>query len=127
MFEQNLRKWAILDNKIRASNAELKEMRNQRDQLSSTICNTMKTNGWQDKKINTGDSIITYCEKNETSSLTFTYLEKCLAEIMPEKEKVQFIIKYLKDKREVKRTTDLRRVFTKEKEKEKDTGGDETE
>ena len=69
MFEQNLRKWAILDNKIRASNAELKEMRNQRDQLSSTICNTMKTNGWQDKKINTGDSIITYCEKNETSTI----------------------------------------------------------
>jgi hypothetical protein len=85
----------------------------------------MKTNGWQNKKINTGDSIITYCEKNETSSLTFTYLEKCLAEIMPEKEKVQFIIKYLKDKREVKRTTDLRRVFNKAK--ENDTGGDETE
>jgi hypothetical protein len=52
-------------------------------------------------------------------------LEKCLAEIMPEKEKVQFIIKYLKDKREVKRTTDLRRVFNKAK--ENDTGGDETE
>jgi hypothetical protein len=117
-FEQNLRKWAILDNKISASNAEIKEMRSQREQLSTTICNTMKTNGWQNKKINTGDSIITFCEKNETSSLTFTYLEKCLAEIIPEKDKIQFIIKYLKDKREVKRVADLRRVFT---------GGDETE
>jgi hypothetical protein len=118
-FEQNLRKWAILDNKIRASNAEVKEMRTQRDQLSTTICNTMKTNGWQNKKINTGDSTITYCEKNERSSLTFTYVEKCLAEIMPDKEKVQFIMKYLKEKREVKRVTDLRRVFI--------TGVDETE
>jgi hypothetical protein len=118
-FEQNLRKWAILDNKIRASNAEVKEMRTQRDQLSTTICNTMKTNGWQNKKINTGDSTITYCEKNEMSSLTFTYVEKCLAEIMPDKEKVQFIMKYLKEKREVKRVTDLRRVFI--------TGVDETE
>jgi hypothetical protein len=111
MFEENLKKWALLDNKIRASNAEVREMRTQRDQLSSTICNLMKTNGWQNKKINTGDSIITYCEKNETSSLTFTHLEKCLAEIIPEKEKVQQIIKYIKDKREVKRTSDLRRVF----------------
>jgi len=115
MFEQDLRKWAILDNKIRASNAEIKGLRNERDQLSTTICNTMKTNGWQNKKINTGDSIITYCEKNETSSLTFTYLEKCLAEIIPEKDKVQYIIKYLKEKREVKRTTDLRRVFNRDK------------
>jgi Lhr-like helicase len=122
MFEQDLRKWAILDNKIRASNAEIKGLRNERDQLSTTICNTMKTNGWQNK-INTGDSIITYCEKNETSSLTFTYLEKCLAEIIPEKEKVQYIIKYLKEKREVKRTTELRRVFNKNK----DTSGYETD
>ena len=123
MFEQDLRKWAILDNKIRASNAEIKGLRNERDQLSTTICNTMKTNGWQNKKINTGDSIITYCEKNETSSLTFTYFEKCLAEIIPEKEKVQYIIKYLKEKREVKRTTELRRVFNKNK----DTSGYETD
>ncbi len=123
MFEQDLRKWAILDNKIRASNAEIKGLRNERDQLSTTICNTMKTNGWQNKKINTGDSIITYCEKNETSSLTFTYLEKCLAEIIPEKEKVQYIIKYLKEKREVKRTSELRRVFNKNK----DTSGYETD
>ena len=123
MFEQDLRKWAILDNKIRASNAEIKGLRNERDQLSTTICNTMKTNGWQNKKINTGDSIITYCEKNETSSLTFTYLEKCLAEIIPEKEKVQYIIKYLKEKREVKRITELRRVFNKNK----DTSGYETD
>jgi hypothetical protein len=50
-------------------------------------------------------------------------LEKCLAEIIPEKEKVQYIIKYLKEKREVKRTTELRRVFNKNK----DTSGYETD
>lgn len=125
MFEENLKKWALLDNKIRASNAQIKEMRNQRDQLSSSICNLMKTNGWQNKKINTGDSIITYCERNETSSLTFTYLEKCLGEIIPEKDKVQQIIKYLKDKREVKRVTDLRRVF--QNKAQNSTCEDETE
>jgi hypothetical protein len=109
MFEQNLRNWAILDNKIRASNAELKEMRNQRDQLSTTICNTMKTNGWQNKKINTGDSIITYCEKNETSSLTFTYLEKCLAEIIKNEHQVKQIVDYVKQNREIKVASEIKR------------------
>ncbi len=118
-FQQNMRKWALLDNKIRESNAEIKTMRTEREKLSTTICDYMKTNGLQNKKINTGDSIITFCEKNETQSLTFTYLEKCLAEIIPEKDRVQQIIRYIKDKRETKKTTDLRRVFH--------TSGNETE
>ena len=122
-FEQNMRKWALLDNKIRSSNTEIKELRNQREQLSTTICDFMKSNGWENKKINTGDSTITFCEKNETSSLTFGYLEKCLGEIISDKDNVQYIIKYLKDKREVKKSNDLRRVFIKKN----NTSGYETE
>ena len=110
-FEQNLRKWAITDNKIRTSNTELKDLRKQRETLSSSICTFMKTNGMENKKISTGDSIITFCEKKETSSLTFGYVEKCLGEIIADKDNVAYIIKYLKDNREVKKSNDLRRVF----------------
>ena len=110
-FEQNLRKWAITDNKIRTSNTELKDLRKQRETLSSSICTFMKTNGMENKKISTGDSIITFCEKKETSSLTFGYVEKCLGEIIADKDNVAYIIKYLKENREVKKSNDLRRVF----------------
>lgn len=111
-FEQCMRKWAILDNKIRASNKELKTMRSQKGDISSTVCEFMKTKGLENKKIETGDSVISFYEKNEFSSLTFGYIEKCLGEIIPDKEKVEHIIKYLKDKREIKKSNDLRRRFT---------------
>ena len=65
----------------------------------------------ENKKISTGDSIITFCEKKETSSLTFGYVEKCLGEIIADKDNVAYIIKYLKENREVKKSNDLRRVF----------------
>ena len=122
-FEKYMRKWAMLDNKIRESNAELKEMRKEKENASATICDFLKSKGLEKKKIETGDSVITFYEKNEFSSLTFGYLEKCLGEIIPEKDSVEYIIKYLKDKREIKKTNDLRRVFSKKQ----NTSGYETD
>ena len=119
-FEQDMRKWAILDNKIRASNNELKGLRSQKAEVGSSICEFMKTKGLENKKVDTGDSIISFYEKNEYPALTFGYIEKCLGEIILDKEKIAIIIKHLKDKREIKKSNDLRRRF-------KDTSGHETD
>jgi hypothetical protein len=119
-FERDMRKWAILDNKIRASNNELKGLRSQKAEISSSICEFMKTKGLENKKVDTGDSIISFYEKNEYPALTFGYIEKCLGEIISDKDKIAIIIKHLKDKREIKKSNDLRRRF-------KDTGGYETD
>ena len=119
-FEKDMRKWAILDNKIRAANQELKEMRSQKTKIGSTICEFMKTKGLENKKVDTGDSIISFYEKNEYSTLTFAYIEKCLGELISDKDKVLHIIKHLKDKREIKKSNDLRRRF-------KNTSGYETD
>ena len=121
-FEKDMRKWAILDNKIRAANHELKDMRSQKTEIGSTICEFMKTKGLENKKVDTGDSIISFYEKNEYPALTFAYIEKCLGEIISDKEKVTTIVKHLKDKREIKKSNDLRRRF-----KDKDTSGYETD
>ena len=121
-FEQSMRKWTILDNKIRATSQELKTMRSQKSEVGSTICNFMKTKGLENKKIEIGDSTVSFYEKNEYPSLTFGYIEKCLGEIISDKEKVATIVKHLKDKREIKKSNDLRRRF-----KNKDTGGYETD
>ncbi len=119
-FEQDMRKWAILDNKIRASNNELKGLRSQKAEVGSSICEFMKTKGLENKKVDTGDSIISFYEKNEYPALTFGYIEKCLGEIISDKDKIAIIIKHLKDKREIKKSNDLRRRF-------KDTRGHETD
>lgn len=110
-FEKNMRKWAILDNKIRASNEELRIMREQKSEIASTICEFMKSKGLENKRIDTGDSVISFYEKNEYPALTFGYIEKCLGEIISDKDKVALIIKHIKEKREIKKSNDLRRNF----------------
>jgi hypothetical protein len=113
-LESDLRTWAQLDNKIRAATAELKTLRTNRDEIGTRVCDTMKQRGIENKKIDTGDSVITLYEKNDYSSLTYGYVEKCLGEIITDKEHVAHIMNYLKSKREVKKSTDLRRTFKKD-------------
>jgi hypothetical protein len=82
----------------------------------------MKSKGLEKKRIDTGDSVITFCEKNEYQTLTFGYIEKCLGEII-EKDKVSIIMKHLRDKREVKVSNELRRRFNNNNNNNESTSG----
>jgi hypothetical protein len=112
-FEDRVRHWTVLDNKIRLANSQIKEMRTTRDNLSKTVCEYMKQNGLDSRKIEIADSKIEVYEKKEYSSITMGYLEKRLAEIIPEEESVKYILQYLRDKRDIKKSIDLKRTFNK--------------
>ena len=48
------------------------------------------------------------CEKKEYSPLTYSYIEQCLAKIISEQSHVDYIIRYLKNNREIKVTVELK-------------------
>jgi hypothetical protein len=112
-FEDNVRQWTILDTKIRLANTQLREMRTARDSLSKSVCDHMKQTGIDKRKIEIADSKIEVSEKKEYSSLTMGYLEKCLSAIIQEQESVKHILQYIKDKREIKKSVELKRTFNK--------------
>ena len=112
-FEDNVRQWTILDTKIRLANTQLREMRTARDNLSKSVCDNMKQTGIDKRKIEIADSKIEVSEKKEYSSLTMSYLEKCLSAIIQEQESVKHILQYIKDKREIKKSIELKRTFNK--------------
>ena len=111
IFSDMIRKWTVADTQIRSLNSQLRDLRSSRDALTTNVCDYMKSHGLNNRKIEISDSVLSYYEKTETSSLSYTYLEKKLVEIIPEKEQVEYIIKYLKDNRETKKIPDLRRVY----------------
>jgi hypothetical protein len=112
-FEDNVRQWTILDTKIRLANSQIKEMRTMRDSLSKKVCEHMKQTGIDNRKIEIADSKIEVVEKKEYSSLTMGYLEKCLTAIIQEQDSVKHILQYIKDKRDIKKSIELRRTFNK--------------
>jgi hypothetical protein len=70
----------------------------------------MKSKNLLQNKIEINGGELAIYEKKEYSSLTFGYIEKCLAEIISDKSQVDYIIHYLKEKRTVEMVLDIRRT-----------------
>ena len=64
------------------------------------------------KKIGITNGELKVVEKKEYSPLSYGYIEKKLEEIIPDKSHVEYIIQYLKDKREINITQELRSNYT---------------
>lgn len=112
-FIQNIKRWTLLDSQIKIINEKTKSIREERHQLSAHICHYLENNpNLKNKRIGIHDGEICMYEKKEYPPLTFSYVEECLGKIIPEKKSVDFIIQYLKENRAVKKSMDLRRIYS---------------
>lgn len=110
-LNDSLKQWLRLDTQIRMANQQIRDLRKEKDNVTSSVCDYMKTHGMEKRRIEAPDSRIELYEKKEYSTLTYGFLEKHLGDIMPDSDNVKQIIDYLKSKREVKKSTDLKRIF----------------
>lgn len=112
-FISDIKRWVAIDNEIKKNNENLKILRDNKLSITSNICNYMNTHTLQDKRIEISDGYLKCFDKKEYSPLTFQYIEDCLHKIIKNDEQVQYIIKYLKDNRDIKTYKDLRRNESK--------------
>ena len=108
---ENIQKWTILDSQLKKINEKNKECRDIKSKLSTAICQYLKENNMQNTKIETPNGQIKLYDKKDYSPLTFGYVEECLGKLIPDKSQVDFVIQYLKTNREIKTSTDLRRIY----------------
>lgn len=112
-FIENVKKWVLIDSQLKIVNEKTRKMRTIKNGLTDEICIYMSENNIKNNKISISDGELKIYEKKEYSQLTFGYIEKCLAEIIPEKTNVEYIINYLKEKREITVSNDIRRNIEK--------------
>ncbi len=112
-FINDIKKWVAIDNEIKKNNENLRILRENKNNITSNICSYMDTNTLQDKRIEISDGYLKCFEKKEYSPLTFQYIEECLNKIIRHDEQVKYIIKYLKENREIKTSKDLKRNESK--------------
>lgn len=110
IFVENVQKWVLYDQQLKSIQEKTKTMRAAKRELSDAICKYMTENGLEKNKIKLSNGDMKIYEKKEYSALTFSYIEECLAKIIPEKDHVDFIIEYLKSHREIKTVQELQRT-----------------
>lgn len=112
-FTTNIQKWVVLDKQLKYINEKTRQIREAKTRMSNDICNYIQQKQWTTKQIEITNGVIKFIEKREYSPLSFSYIEECLDELISDKDKVDYIIQYLKDHREVKTVCDIRRVCDK--------------
>jgi hypothetical protein len=110
-FIENVKNWVIMDSQMKIINEKTRKIRETKHQLSESICEYMKESNLLDNKIGITDGELRIYEKKEYSPLSYTYIEKCLAEIIHDKKQLDYIIQYLKQKREITTSLDIKRTY----------------
>jgi hypothetical protein len=108
---ENVRKWVLLERELKHANENIRNIRENKHVVTKEICNWMKNREMPNRTIMVSDGELRFYDKREYSPLTFGYVENCLTKIIQDKQHVEFIMKYLKENREISITTDIRHVI----------------
>lgn len=111
-FVENIKGWVTLDNQLKVVNEKTRRMREHKQKLNKEICDFAIHNNIHHKYIEISDGTLKFFKRKEYKPITYTFLEKTLSEIMPNKEELSFVMNYIKDKREIVIHDDIRRNFT---------------
>lgn len=107
----NIQQWVLLDSQLKIVNEKTKKIRETKADLNQKICKYMDQNNLTQNKIGISDGELRIIEKKDYSPLSYTYVERCLAEIITDKKQVDYIIQYLKEKREITSSLDIKRTY----------------
>uniref|UniRef100_A0A6C0JGY7 Uncharacterized protein n=1 Tax=viral metagenome TaxID=1070528 RepID=A0A6C0JGY7_9ZZZZ len=111
LFVEDVRKWAMIESQLKIVNEKTRKMRNMKNELSEKICKYIVDNKVSDNKVKISDGEIRVYDKKEYSPLTFGYIEKSLSNLISDKEKVEYIVAYLKENREITTSPDIKRTY----------------
>jgi conjugal transfer/entry exclusion protein len=95
-FSQDVQTYLQLEDQIQ-------ELQNQLKSLRETKQTTQ-----QKRTFALGGKSVSFVERKQYSTLSFTYLAEKLPKIIPDQNQVDYVIQYLKEQREVKTIPDLK-------------------
>jgi len=108
-FQNKIKEWVTCDNHLNQLKLQSKQLRNTKNDLNNEIMNYVHENNLDDSIIEISDGTLKFQKTNYSSPLTFKFLEVCLNDCISNEEQVKKIIKYIKQKREIKVSYDIKR------------------
>jgi hypothetical protein len=110
-FAGNIKEWVALDNRIKVLQDEVKSKRANRNALSQQILEHVDSSNMQHTIIQITDGKLKFQNTKITSPLTYGFLETCLNECINDENQVKQIVTYIKSKRQVRYTQDIKRSY----------------
>ena len=113
-FEEQIKSWVSIDNQIKLHNEKLKELRGARQQITEKVTSYLEENSLEKAKIEITGGSIGFAQNRIVTPLSLRFVEGCLKDVISNESQVDQIMNYIKEKREIKYTSDLKRVYNKD-------------
>ena len=110
-FEKNIQKWVAVDNQLKIINEKAKELREEKNDLLENVNVYIETNKLSNASIDISDGKLKFAQSKVTQPLTLKFVETCLTNIINDSRQVTQIMKYIKDKREKKDISEIKRYY----------------
>ncbi len=111
-FQKNIQNWVSVDNKIKTLQNQVKELRSQRSDLTSSIFSYAENNNLENAVIQISDGKLKFANVKQTSPLTYGLVEEALNDCIESEEAVKKIIKHIKSKRQTSFKYDIKRSYS---------------
>ena len=113
-FQDNIKAWVAIDNELKIVNNRAKELRDERRDIQEEIIEYVETNKLSNATVNISDGQLKFANVRQQGALTYTHVKNCLMDCIQDEEDVKKIMKYIKQKREVKYVPDIKRSYKKD-------------
>ena len=112
-FNQKIRNWVSIDNQITTLRNEMRDLRNTKNELKEEIYTYAEQNELDRAVIKISDGQLKFQQIKQSNPLTFKYIKQCLTDCIENTKQVDYIMNYIKEKREFKTSYDIKRSFNK--------------
>ena len=111
-FSDTIKEWVSIDNEIKDLNIQLKQKREQRNNVLESILEYKNRNNLGGKMIKYNNETLRFTTNRQYQSITYEFIRTCLNELIKDEEQVGLIINYMKEKRNYKNVEDIKRFYT---------------
>jgi hypothetical protein len=112
-FEDFIRDWVAIDNQMKLHKDKINELRADRTELKNKILTTALDNDLDNATIRISDGRLKIQNVRSTAPLTLKFIHGCLSECFADEKKVEQLLEYIKSKREIRYSHDIKRYYTK--------------
>ena len=110
-LQDNIKEWIKIDNEITSLNFRVKELRDSKKPIQSNIMEHIETENLFDATVKISDGRLKFVQQRQSAPLTLKYVEQCLKEKIENEDTVENIMNHIKNSRECKQTTAIKRFY----------------
>jgi len=110
-FQTEIKEWVHLDSQSKVLNEKLKDIRNKKNEISDNIFSFVETNNLSSSTIKISDGRLKFAQSKQTAPITLGFLETCLMDLFNNEDKVAEIMEFIKSKREIKFSPEIKRFY----------------